>query len=171
VLSDLTRVSASFSLSGLSTLIFPPAQSEVVQRMAISYAAYRVLSHRFANSPGHAESQAAFDALMKRLGYSINHTQTHGQSPAAVGNRIAAKVLAETQNDGANEAGNYADTTGYQPVNPPRVVAQAEAGDINDINRWQPLQVPGAPPTPDLFEPPLGEGHSVCTPAARQRLF
>jgi hypothetical protein len=135
----------------------PPAQSEAVRRMAISYAAYRVLSHRFANSPGHAESQAAFDALMKRLGYSINHTQTHGQSPAAVGNRIAAKVLAETQNDGANEAGNYADTTGYQPVNPPLVVAEAGAGDVNDINRWQPLQVPGAAQPQTFLTPHWGE--------------
>jgi len=42
----------------------PDAQEE-----AISYAAYRLLSHRFANSPGAKETLQSFDSLMADLGY------------------------------------------------------------------------------------------------------
>ena len=35
--------------------------------------------------------------------------------PAKVGRRAAAAVLADCRDDGANEAGNFADTTGYEP--------------------------------------------------------
>src|SRR6185369_8617592 len=36
---------------------------------AISYAAYRVLSHRYASAIGGPVSQACFDAFMQKLGY------------------------------------------------------------------------------------------------------
>ena len=55
----------------------------------ISYAAYRILSVRFANSPGAAESLVSFDAKMDELGYDRRFTSTAGDSPAALGNRIA----------------------------------------------------------------------------------
>jgi len=117
---------------------------EADRHEAISYAAYRVLSARFANSPGAVASQAAFDNLMNLLGYDINDTSTAGDSPAAVGNRIAASILAQSAEDGANEANGFADTSGYQPVNQPLVVEQSGTGPLAAINRWQPLLTPGA---------------------------
>ena len=87
---------------------------------AISYAAYRLLSWRFANSPGAASSLQSFDDRMVALGYDLNFTAIDGNSPAALGNRIAAAYISLGLNDGANEAGGY-DNFFYLPVNPPRL--------------------------------------------------
>jgi cysteine-rich repeat protein len=105
---------------------------------AISYAAYRVLTARFANSPGAARSQAAFDARMVSLRYSRNVTSTEGTSAAALGNRIAATVLASGAVDGANEAGNYA-SLHYASVNEPLIPTMPGNPTIGDPNRWQPI--------------------------------
>ncbi|HZW10932.1 MAG TPA: GC-type dockerin domain-anchored protein [Phycisphaerales bacterium] len=115
---------------------------DAARREAISFAAYRVLRARFANSPGKDESYAAFDAIMDGLGYDKLYENTVGGDPAAVGNRCAAMVIAYGLSDGANEAGNYADTTGYFPVNPP--LDPTERGtSMLDPNRWQPLEING----------------------------
>jgi hypothetical protein len=79
--------------------------SEANKREAISHAAYTVLRmlapHR----------TRALDAYMRTLGYDPQAT-----TPAALaGRRAALAVLAYRRYDGANEAGNFADTTGYQP--------------------------------------------------------
>ena len=62
-----------------------------------------------------------------------------GRLPAALGNRIAAAVLAYGLTDGSNQAGGYADPD-YKPVNPPLVVAKPGT-TMTDPNRWQPLQL------------------------------
>jgi hypothetical protein len=76
---------------------------------------------------------------MDSLCYPIDVTTTDGDSPAALGNRIAAAVLAYGKTDGSNEAGGYADPD-YKPVNPPLVVNKPGTTMI-DPNRWQPLQI------------------------------
>ena len=106
---------------------------------AISYAAYRVLTARYIKSVGAEQSLSEFDDLMDGLCYPLDATTTVGDSPAAVGNRIAAAVQAYGLTDGSNQGGGYADP-GYQPVNPPLVVARPGAPMI-DPNRWQPLQL------------------------------
>ncbi len=80
---------------------------EAAREEAISYAAYRLLSWRFAGSPGAAETLPALDARMDALGYDRAFTSTAGDSPAALGNRIAATIVAHGLGDGANEAGDY----------------------------------------------------------------
>src|SRR4051794_4981627 len=106
---------------------------------AISYAAYRVLASRYIKSVGGDESLSEFADVMDSLCYPIANTTTEGDSPAAVGNRIAAAVLAYGRTDGANESGGYANPA-YKPVNPPLVVAKSGASLV-DPNRWQPLQL------------------------------
>jgi hypothetical protein len=106
---------------------------------AISYAAYRVLTSRFIKAVGGDKSLSEFDDLMDSLGYPLNVTTTDGNSPAAVGNRIAKAVLAYGLDDGSNQAGGYADPS-YQPINPPLVVNRPGTLMI-DPNRWQPLQI------------------------------
>ena len=106
---------------------------------AISYAAYRVLTARFIKSVGGADSLSEFDDVMDALCYPLDVTTTEGDSPAAVGNRIARAVLAYGLADGSNEAGGYA-SPGYQPVNPPLTVARPGT-TMADPNRWQPLQI------------------------------
>jgi hypothetical protein len=96
--------------------------------MAISYAAYRSLLNLF---PAKAGDLTAF---MTALGYDPSDTTTDPASPAGVGNQAAAAVLAFRANDGSTQAGGYADTSGYVPVNTPDT--------INDPFHWQPLRVP-----------------------------
>lgn len=111
---------------------------EAARKEAISYGAYRVLSSRYQLSPSRAYSQADFDAKMEELGYDPDNRTMRGQSPAAIGNRIAAKVLAYGWRDGANEAHGYADLTGYEPVNEP-LIFKLPGVEVEDPNRWQPL--------------------------------
>jgi hypothetical protein len=106
---------------------------------AISYAAYRVLTARYIKSVGGEQSLSEFDDLMDGLCYPLDVTTTAGDSPAAVGNRIAEVVLAYGLTDGSNQAGGYADPD-YKPVNPPLVVARPGTS-MTDPNRWQPLQL------------------------------
>ncbi len=104
---------------------------------AISYAAYRVLSERYAISPNAATSLASFSARMTRLGYDPSISTTVDDTPAAIGNRIAQTVIAYGLGDGSNEANNYTDPT-YVPVNPPLIVA-FPGTTMDDPNSWQPL--------------------------------
>ncbi|MFM7133948.1 MAG: GC-type dockerin domain-anchored protein, partial [Planctomycetota bacterium] len=76
------------------------------------------------------------------LGYDIAVTTTVGNSPAAVGNRIAALVIQQTYNDGAREQFNYAkDPATYPDANPPLVVALPFNPTVVNPSRYQPLSL------------------------------
>ncbi|MBK8067498.1 MAG: vanadium-dependent haloperoxidase [Rhodanobacteraceae bacterium] len=115
------------------------------QPVAISYAAYRMLLNRFAGSPGQSTSFARFDACMGELGLDTSNTTTSGSSPAAVGNRIAAAIIARGLQDGSNQQGSYVDPVPFFPTNAPMLVQLPGTGGLVDINAWQPLIPPGAP--------------------------
>ena len=107
----------------------PPAERTLAYKsMAISYAAYRVLLDLFPARAGD------FTAFMGAMGYDPNETTTDPASPAGVGNKAAAALLAFRATDGSNQAGGYADTSGYVPVNTP--------DEVNDPLHWQPLRHP-----------------------------
>ena len=111
---------------------------------AISYAAYRVLSQRYQLAVDPNASQALFDNVMSNLGYDPNVTTTVGNTPAAIGNRIADQILTSQLNDGSNEANGYVDNTGYSPINEPMTVDHPSVtgpfgGSLADANKWQPL--------------------------------
>jgi len=112
----------------------PAARNE-----AISYAAYRVLTARFIKSVGADVSLSEFADVMDSLCYPIDVTTTDGDSPAAVGNRIAETALAAGLEDGSNQANGYS-SPDYEPVNPPLVVS-GSGTILLDPNRWQPLQI------------------------------
>ncbi len=110
---------------------------------SISYAAYRLLSSRYADSANAATTMAALDAKMGALGYSIGDETLTGTSPAAVGNRIAYAVMTWGLLDGSNQSGGYADP-GYTNPQPPMVVLSGPSpvGGIpegTNPNLWQPL--------------------------------
>jgi hypothetical protein len=106
---------------------------------SISYAAYRVLEHRYLTAAGASDSLPRFDAVMQASCYDPEIRTTEGDEPAAVGNRIAARLIAATADDGAHEDAGY-ENAGYRPVNPPLVVAEPGTS-MTDPNRWQPLQI------------------------------
>jgi hypothetical protein len=115
-------------------------ESEDVQgarETAISYAAYRILLYRYSLASGLQETFDELTSTMESLCYRIDYTTTEGRSPAALGNRIAAAVIAYGRDDGAHEALRYLDPE-YKPVNAPLVVEEPGA-EMRDPNRWQPL--------------------------------
>ena len=109
---------------------------------AISYAAYRMLSHRYdpARAIGGPKSNACFRDFMTTLGYDPTDTNAEGDTPRALGNRIAAAIIAAHVDDGANENDNYKDVTGWMAQNPPLVVDQPGARPTNP-SLYQPLNL------------------------------
>ncbi|TML69902.1 MAG: hypothetical protein E6G11_08780 [Actinobacteria bacterium] len=113
------------------------ADVKAAREAAISYAAYRALLWRYAYG---ANLRVTFDELtktMRSLCYRIDFTSTKGNSPAALGNRIAAAVIAYGKNDSSLERLHYADES-YAPVNAPLVVSQPGTA-LHDPTFWQPL--------------------------------
>ncbi len=70
--------------------------------------------------------------------YDIAVTTTEGDTPAALGNRIAAAAIAYGLADGSNEQDNYATPASYTPVNKPLIVTEPGTR-MKDPDRWQPL--------------------------------
>jgi hypothetical protein len=70
---------------------------------AISYAAYRILLWRYAQVSDLDVATEQLNATMATLCYSTAFTSADGDSPAALGNRIAAAVIEEGRSDGALE--------------------------------------------------------------------
>ena len=105
------------------TLRRPAAERTAANKNeAISHAAYRAASSVW------PACQASWNAQLDALHYGPDDATT----AANVGRAAADAVIAHSTGDGANQAGGYADTTGYQPVNPP-----APAVPL-DPWRWQP---------------------------------
>lgn len=118
-----------------------PADIQAAREEAISYAAYRLLLHRFANSPGAVATYANLNNLfINQLGYDPAYTSTDYTNgvPAALGNYLASEIINFGLQDGANEQNGYANEF-YEPVNPPLVTNFSGNPDFLDLNRWQPL--------------------------------
>jgi hypothetical protein len=113
------------------------------RREAISYAAYRILTARYAASPNAAATMTALAGQMAALGYDPAVVQTVGPSPAALGNRIAAAILAWGLADGSGEAAGYQDPAYSNPQPPLPVIENGiPLGGIpagTDPDLWQPL--------------------------------
>jgi hypothetical protein len=120
----------------------PPADIEAARKMAISYAAYRLIKHRFALAPGLAVITANINHQMDSLGYDINYTAIDyaNGNPAALGNYIANRIIAYGYQDGSNEINNYAYQY-YQPVNPKILVEQPGNPSMINPNRWQAISL------------------------------
>jgi len=101
-----------------------PRDRHRAREEAISFAAYRIIRHRFQGSPGAADIVDRTDQAMADLGYDPAQTSTAYEqgSPAALGNYIAACYLAYGLGDGSNEAMNYAynvmQKQGYNMITP-----------------------------------------------------
>jgi hypothetical protein len=119
-----------------------PADVHAAREEAISYAAYRLLRHRFQNSPAALQTLHRFDSLMIKFGYDSSFTSTDYStgSPAALGNYLGQKLIEYGLQDGANEENGYANEH-YQPVNPPLVPILPGNPRLIDPNRWQPFSL------------------------------
>ncbi|MEO7319682.1 MAG: vanadium-dependent haloperoxidase [Chthoniobacteraceae bacterium] len=120
------------------------ADMAAARREAISYAAYRLLTERYALSFTASTTLAALDAQMAALGYDKNNLSLDTATPAGLGNSVFAMVSAWFLNDGARQAQAYADypvgSGGYVSVNPYLVTGIPGTSAV-DVNRWQPLAI------------------------------
>jgi hypothetical protein len=132
--------------------------TKAAREVSISYAAYRLLRHRFENSVGKDDSYAIFDALMAHYGLDPENVSTdyeHDRSPESLGNHIGDCVINFGLHDGSNEAGRY-HARYYHPANPPLVPTDTASIDaIVDPDRWQKLDLPVfVTKTGDAIDPP-----------------
>jgi hypothetical protein len=76
---------------------------------AISYAVYRLMQHRFGETPDGEITMFNINTKMAQLGYDMDFTSTDytNDGPGALGNYIAAQIIAFGAQDGANEANGY----------------------------------------------------------------
>ena len=114
-----------------------PDDVQASRETALSYAAYRLLLHRYSYASGLQETFDELVSTLEGLCYRLDYVETEGDSPAALGNRIAAAYIERGRQDGANEALRYADPA-YKPSNPPLVVDDPGT-KMRDPNSWQPL--------------------------------
>ena len=120
---------------------FTPSEDTLVSiNKTLSYASYRILKHRFANSPNAEETLSKFDDLMDLLDYDINFESVNYSTgnPASLGNYIASKIIEFGLQDGSNEANAYSNLY-YEPTNEALVPILPGNPLITDANRWQPL--------------------------------
>ncbi len=96
------------------------------KQKAVSFAAYRMLVNLF------PAQLTRFNDQMAALGYDPTDTALSDSTPAGIGNTVAAAIIAFRASDGSNQGGNYADTTGYVPINTP--------SSVIDPSKWQRLQ-------------------------------
>ncbi len=113
---------------------------QAAREEAISYAACRMLRHRFLNSVGADDIIPLVDATMTGLGFDPNNINEVGDSPSAVGNRVAGTIISYGLSDGANEINDYGNLV-YSPINEPLFPDFPGNPDITDPNRWQPLAI------------------------------
>jgi hypothetical protein len=104
---------------------------------AISYAAYRLLLWRASYDANMGRAFDRLTATLRSLCYQPGFVSVRGDSPAALGNRIAAAAIAFGRGDGSLEREHYIDSS-YVPVNEPLVVSQPGA-TMHDRTFWQPL--------------------------------
>ncbi|HSP28563.1 MAG TPA: hypothetical protein VLN74_08440, partial [Ilumatobacteraceae bacterium] len=139
------------------------------REVAISFAAYRILSWRYATVSDLATATEQLDTVMSSLCLRIDADSTDGDDPAALGNRIAAAVIEYGSSDGALEDNRYVDSS-YRSANDPMVVD--ESGTVmRDPNSWQPLSLglqlsQNGLPIPGNIQTNIGPHWGFVTPFA-----
>ena len=118
--------------------VSPTGGLETSRETAISHAAFRLLSHRFAQSPGADTMLPAYENLMVSLGLDPANDTLIGNSPVAVGNRIAEAYIQFGLADSSNEVNDYENLV-YEPINPALFPEEPGNPELLYPNRWQPL--------------------------------
>lgn len=124
---------------------------------AISHACYHLLRRRFSGSPGANLMMPRYDLLMDTLGYDKSNVSLVGNDPAAVGNRIAHRILEFGATDGSNQDNGY-ENLYYEPINEPLIPSLPGNPTLLHPNRWQELSLSffidqSGHPVPDGYPP------------------
>ncbi|PWH81639.1 hypothetical protein DIS18_13225 [Algibacter marinivivus] len=162
---------------------FEPTESIAASKeKAMSYAAYRLLVHRFEDSPSADTSLERFNLIMKQLGYDISNISMDYQSgdAAALGNYVAQTIINYGFTDNSREITGY-DNAFYQPVNPALDLNGPDAlTGILASSKWQPLTfntfidqsgnlIEGS--TPEFLSPEWGAVHPFALSDSDKETF
>jgi hypothetical protein len=154
-----------------------PFDKKAAQEQAISYAMFRLITHRFASSPGASEIYRQAEALLRSAGYQPEFTSLDYSrgTPAALGNYIAYQVIQFGLQDGSNEANLYANQY-YAPLNDKPLNPLLPGNpNLKDPNRWQSLELgafidQGGNPIPGTTIPFLSPEWGNVTPFSMNAL-
>lgn len=110
------------------------------RKKAISYAIYRIVQHRFSNSPGVDDIYNSINSFMDELGYNKydESTDYHSGDAAALGNYVAQQIIQFGLQDNSNEQNDYANLV-YEPLNEPLNTDEEGNPNLTEPNHWQPL--------------------------------
>lgn len=143
-----------------------PAEKKAAQEEAISFAIYRLISHRYQAAPGFFDIQTTINGMMDAKGYdrfNLSRNYVAG-GPAELGNYIADEIIAYGFLDGANELNGY-ENQYYEAQNDTVFPELPGNPSIINPNLWQPISLTnqldqsGEPilDTPDFLSPEWGE--------------
>ena len=112
------------------------------RKTAMSYAVYRIMLHRFSNSPGIEEIYLSINNLMDELGYDKNMQSIdyHNGNAAALGNYMANQIIEFSMQDGSNEQNDYANLF-YEPLNENLNTDFGGNPNLTEPNHWQALTI------------------------------
>ena len=120
-----------------SASFVPPAGDvRKVRQEAMSHAAWRLIRHRFRDSPGAGATVRNADTLMSALGYETGRGA--GGPAVELGRCIGELYIARGLADGSNEANGY-QSIAYRPVNLFLDPWEPVNPGLLDPDRWQPL--------------------------------
>lgn len=142
------------NFNGIAT----PANIDDARHEIISYAVFRLLIHRFENSPGGDDLITEFATLFASYGYDHNFVTTDysNNSYAALGNYLASEMIAFGLQDHSNEQFDYYNEF-YVPSNPPLILQNYYETNPIDPDYWQPLAF-------DVFIDQSGNEFPINTP-------
>lgn len=136
-----------------------PTDIEAARHEIMSYAMYRLLNHRFQNSPGLEDINQEIFSVFTGFGYDPGFYSTDYStgSYAALGNYLAEQIIAYGLQDNSNEQQDY-ESQFYLPENSPLVLEMYLDNTDIDPNKWQPLAF-------DIFIDQSGNVIPLSTPA------
>ena len=149
-----------------------PIDKTSATREIMSYAMYRLLHHRFQNSPGALETFQKVDNHFSSLGYDSNYTSIDysNNSYASLGNYLAQKIIEFGLQDGSNEINDYQNSY-YIATNEPIALQMYRPNIYINPNLWQPLSFDVYADqsgnityfdTPEFLSPEWGEVTPFC---------
>ena len=112
------------------------------QEIALSYASYRLIRHRYQASP-QAESTMAniyVQMIIQELDTSFTSTDYATHGAPALGNYLAEQLIAYGMTDGSNEANDYGNTC-YVQLEPNILPELPGTNGLVDPNRWQAVEL------------------------------
>lgn len=148
--------------------VLPVSEDEglILTEEAINYGMFRLISHRFENSPGAEYTLGIAEDLFVQHGGDPTYTSLDyiSDGGGALGNYLASKIIEIGLQDGSNEENGHANLF-YTPSNPDLIIEQ-QAGNPGLINpnSWQPINLSefidqsgiGGEETPPFLSPEWG---------------